>query len=109
MVFFVDFSVEKKNNKFHAVIPTPYYILALIKKQKYLSKENVSAFIDFGSGEGLVVSYMRDYLGYKSIYAYELNKFLIERFKKNYEKFKKKFLIKIWKNLIKMIQFFLIK
>ena len=86
--FFVDFSVEKKNNKFHAVIPTPYYILALIKKQKYLSKENVSAFIDFGSGEGLVVSYMRDYLGYKSIYAYELNKFLIERFKKNYEKVK---------------------
>lgn len=86
--FFVDFSVEKKINKFHATIPTPYYILNLIKKQKYLSKENISAFIDFGSGEGLVVSYMRDYLMYKTIYAYELNKILTEKYKKNYKNIK---------------------
>ena len=86
--FFVDFSVEKKHKKFHAVIPTPYYILTLVKKQKYLSKKFISTFIDFGSGQGLVVSYMREHLGYRNIYAYELDKILIKKFKKNYEKVK---------------------
>ena len=85
---YVDFSIEKKNEKFHAVIPTPYYVLRLIKKQKYLSNKKISTFVDFGSGTGLVVSYVRDYLGYKNIYGYELNKILIKKFKKNYEKVK---------------------
>lgn len=78
----------KKKCKIPCSHPNSILCSSSYKKQKYLSNKKISTFVDFDSGTGLVVSYVRDYLGYKNIYGYELIKSLIKKLKKNYEKVK---------------------
>ena len=71
--------INSTNKRFEPSVPTPYYCLSLIEKN--ISKKKYD-FIDFGCGQGRVVSYIKKIQNIQKIIGIENNLRLKKKLKK---------------------------
>ena len=71
--------INPTNKRFEPSVPTPYYCLSLIEKN--ISKKKYD-FIDFGCGQGRVVSYIKKIQNIQKIIGIENNLRLKKKLKK---------------------------